>query len=72
MLRLWVFIVVMPIAELTAMARRFHRLARITSDPVMKERLITLGNDYLEQVDQLMCERKTIQAQAKIENGANN
>jgi hypothetical protein len=69
-LHLCVFIVVMPIAELTAMARRFHRLARITSDPVMKERLVTLGNDYLEQVDQLKCERRP--SAGKIENEANN
>jgi hypothetical protein len=52
------------------MARRFHRLARITSDPVMKERLVTLGNDYLEQVDQLKCERRP--SAGKIENETNN
>ena len=71
-MRLWVFIVVMPIKELTAMARRFHRLARVTSDAVMKERLFALGNDYLVQVDQLKRERRSIKAQAKIENETNN
>ena len=71
-MRLWVFIVVMPITELTTMVLRFHRLARVTSDAVMKERLFALGNDYLAQVDQLKHERRSIQAQAKIENEANN
>ena len=52
------FIVVVPINELETMAQRFHALARKTSDPVMKERLITLGDDYLEQVEQLKREQK--------------
>jgi len=53
----------MPIKELVAIARRFHALAGKTSDPVMKERLITLGDDYLEQADQLKRERKVAQAE---------
>ena len=52
----------MPIKELIARARRFHVLARKTSDPVMKERLITLGDDYLDQADQLKRERKVTPA----------
>jgi hypothetical protein len=52
----------MPIKELIAIAGRFHALAQKTSDPVMKERLITLGDDYLKQADQLKCERKSTQA----------
>jgi len=52
----------MPIVEeLIAKARRFHALARATSGAVTKERLVTLGDDYLEQADQLKSQRTVIQ-----------
>ena len=58
-----VFIVGMSIVEeLAAKARRFHILAGMTSDVVMKERLIALGNDYLEQADEINRQRTIIQA----------
>lgn len=53
----------MPIVEeLLTKARHFHVLARKTSDPVTKERLLRLGEDYLAQADQLKNERKVVQA----------
>jgi hypothetical protein len=53
----------MPVVEeLLTKARHFHVLARKTSDPVTKERLLRLGEDYLAQADQLTSERKVVQA----------
>ena len=49
----------MPIVEeLLGKAGHFHVLARKTSDPVTKERLLRLGEDYLAQAGQLKSERK--------------
>jgi len=50
------------IEELTTMGRRFYALARTTSDPVTKERLIALGDSYLGQADQLKRERTVTQS----------
>ena len=54
--------VIMPIEELTSIARRFYTLARKTSDPIAKERLTILADSYLEQADQLKCQRTVTQA----------
>ena len=54
--------VIMPIEELTSIARRFYTLARKTSDPITKERLTILADSYLEQADQLKCQRTVTQA----------
>ena len=54
--------VIMPIEELTIIARRFYTLARKTSDPIAKERLTILADSYLEQADQLKCQRTVTQA----------
>jgi hypothetical protein len=52
----------MPIVEeLLGKASHFHVLARKTSDPVTKERLLRLGEDYLAQAGQLKSERKVVQ-----------
>ena len=52
----------MPIEELKSIARRFYTLARKTSDPITKERLTILADSYLEQADQLKCQRTVTQA----------
>jgi hypothetical protein len=56
------FVDAMPIAELFAKARHFHALVQTTSDPVTKERLLRLAENYRAQADQLKSERKVIQA----------
>src|SRR5690242_4076895 len=43
----------MPIEELLRMAKRFHALARAATDPPTKRRLIALGDDYLEQANEI-------------------
>ena len=53
--------VIMPIGELTSIARRFYTLARKTSDPIMKERLTILADGYLEQADELKRQPMVIQ-----------
>ena len=55
-------IVIMLMEELTSIARRFYTLARNTSDPITKERLTTLADSYLEQAEQLKCQRTVAQA----------
>ena len=47
----------MPIEELLRMARRFHALARAATNPLTKRRLITLGDEYLEQANEIKRKR---------------
>lgn len=47
----------MSVDELIAMGRHFHALARMASNPATKDRLVALGDDYLEQAKQFKRQR---------------